>query len=90
MAPTSEDDETRQSKDRESPPSTAPKRHKKSLEDDLICPITHELPFVPVMAEDGRVYERSAIEEYFKKNVEGEVKSPMTGEMIGKGLLPAP
>ena len=25
---------------------------------DLLCPITQELPFDPVMAKDGKIYER--------------------------------
>mmetsp|Transcript_30212 Transcript_30212/g.88352 ORF Transcript_30212/g.88352 Transcript_30212/m.88352 type:complete len:299 (-) Transcript_30212:377-1273(-) len=32
---------------------------------EYLCPITRELPVDPVMAEDGRIYERSAIEKYF-------------------------
>ena len=31
--------------------------------DELVCPITHELPIDPVIALDGRIYERSAIME---------------------------
>jgi U-box domain/Sel1 repeat len=64
------------------------KRQKKSPEDDLICPITLELPWDPVTAEDGRVYERTAIEEHFKGQC--YPKSPMTNEKMGKRLLPAP
>ena len=30
--------------------------------DEFLCPITHSLPLEPVLAEDGKVYERSAIE----------------------------
>ena len=33
----------------------AKKRQKRCPSDDLICPITLELPYDPVMAEDGRV-----------------------------------
>ena len=53
--------------------------------DELVCPITHELPVDPVTAEDARVYERSAIEEWLEKNA----KSPHTNEPMGKKLLPA-
>ena len=53
--------------------------------DEFCCPITQELPIDPVTAEDGRVYERSAIEEWFKTNA----KSPHTNEPMGKKLLPA-
>ena len=35
--------------------------------DDLICPITLELPFDPVTADDGFVYERSAIEAHIAR-----------------------
>ena len=31
---------------------------------EFLCPITQELPIDPVTVEDGRVYERSAIEEW--------------------------
>jgi len=52
---------------------------------EFLCAITHELPIDPVTAEDGRVYERSAIEEWLEKNE----KSPHTNEPMGKKLLPA-
>jgi U-box domain/Sel1 repeat len=60
---------------------------------DLICPLTLELPFDPVTAEDGQVYERVAIEEYFKNNPltdDNKVQSPVTNELIGQRYLPAP
>lgn len=37
-----------------------PAKKQKSITDDLICPITHDFPFDPVTAEDGRSYERTA------------------------------
>ena len=45
-----------------SPPPTkklavASPPQQKSVADDLVCPITHELPFDPVTAADGRVYD---------------------------------
>ena len=52
---------------------------------EFLCAITHELPLDPVTAEDGRVYDRSAIEEWLEKNE----KSPHTNEPMGKKLLPA-
>ena len=52
---------------------------------EFLCPITQELPLDPVTAEDGRVYERSAIEEWLERNE----KSPHTNEPMGKKLLPA-
>ena len=43
----------------------AKKLKQSNVADDLICPITHEWPFEPVTAEDGRIYERWAIEAHF-------------------------
>ena len=53
--------------------------------EELLCPITQELPLDPVTAEDGRVYERSAIEEWLATNE----KSPHTNEPMGGMLFPA-
>ena len=61
---------------------------RKTIDDgaeELLCPITQELPIDPVTAEDGRVYERSAITEWLQQND----KSPHTNEPMGKRLLPA-
>ena len=33
---------------------------------EFLCPVAHELPIAPVMAKDGVVYERAAIERWFK------------------------
>ena len=38
-----------------------------SMVDELLCPITQQLPVDPVMAEDGRVYDRKAIQEWIDK-----------------------
>ena len=68
------------------------KKYKSALDtmaDEFICPITSELPLDPVTAEDGRVYERSAIEKWFAQRPERRVKSPITNELMGKRLLPA-
>ena len=54
---------------------------------ELRCPITQELPFDPVIAEDGKIYERKAILEWFSKK--DRPTSPSTGAVIGKKLLPA-
>ena len=71
--------------------SSANKRQKKScVTDDLICPITHELPFDPVTALDGRVYERSAMEMHIETCQGGVIRSPITNEPISDVLLPAP
>ena len=56
-----------------------------SMADEWVCPITTELPLDPVMAEDGQVYERSAIEQLIR--VQGEaLKSPMTNLPMGPRL----
>ena len=52
---------------------------------DLVCPITQELPFDPVMAEDGKIYERNAIVEWLGR----ERTSPVTRAHMGRRLLPA-
>ena len=52
---------------------------------ELVCPITFSLPVDPVIAEDGKVYERSAIEEWLKQ----QRKSPVTNLEMGTKLLPA-
>ena len=51
----------------------------------LLCPITLELPVEPVIAEDGNVYERVAIEAQFKVRC----KSPLTNEPMGTKLMVA-
>ena len=64
------------------------RRHKSATEQavaQLVCPITRSLPFDPVIAEDGKVYERSAIEEWLKQ----QGKSPLTNLPMGTKLLPA-
>ena len=59
-----------------------------SIEQALFCPITMQLPIEPVTAADGYVYEKTAIE----KHMAGKRKStsPISGEPMGKKLLPAP
>ena len=52
---------------------------------EFLCPITFSLPVDPVTAEDGKVYERSAIEEWLKQ----QRKSPVTNLPMGTKLLPA-
>ena len=64
------------------------RRHKSATEEafaELVCPITFSLPVDPVTAEDGNVYERSAIEEW----LEQQHKSPVTNMAMGTRLLPA-
>ena len=59
--------------------------------EDWTCPITYALLFDPVEAEDGRLYERAAIEEYLERKANDGmvVKSPVTNEEMGKRLVPA-
>ena len=56
---------------------------------EFVCPITQELPISPVTAEDGKIYEETAIRDWFSKK-DGEPTSPSTGAVIGTKLLPAP
>ena len=53
--------------------------------EEFVCALTYELPLDPVMAEDGKVYERSAIEEWLKRHE----KSPITNLEMGTKLVPA-
>jgi TPR repeat protein len=55
---------------------------------DLLCPITQELPFDPVIAKDGKIYERTAILEWFRKK-DGDATSPSTGKVMDMDLVPA-
>ena len=53
--------------------------------EDFMCPITHQRMTDPVVAGDGRTYERSAIERWFA----GHDTSPMTGSTLpSKDLFP--
>jgi TPR repeat protein len=68
------------------------KRYRQAIDEaveEYVCPITAELPVDPVTAEDGRCYERYAIEEWFSRQPEAQVKSPVTNEPMGKRLFPA-
>ena len=56
-----------------------------SVADEFMCPITQELPVDPVTAEDGKIYERSAIETWLGNNE----RSPSTGASMGTRLFPA-
>jgi hypothetical protein len=58
------------------------------IADDLICPITQELPLDPVIAEDGRIYERAAISQWIYSQG-AKIRSPMTNQPMGPRLLPA-
>ena len=68
------------------------KRYRQAIDEvaeEYVCPITAELPIDPVTAEDGRCYERCAIEEWFVRQPQPQVKSPVTNEPMGKRLFPA-
>jgi len=49
----------------------------------ISCSISKEIMFDPVLAEDGQTYERSCIEEWFRRNQ----TSPMTRQSIGTKLI---
>jgi Sel1 repeat/U-box domain len=79
-------------------PTSTDKRKKKGVKqaktfpcDDLICPITLELPMDPVFAEDGRVYENEAIIRHMSLvGCHGrELKSPVTNAPMGRRLVSA-
>ena len=55
--------------------------------DEFLCPITQELPLEPVMAEDGQVYERSAVEDWLKRA--DPPRSPVTNLRMGPKLVAA-
>ena len=57
----------------------------KSIADEFLCPITQELPVDPVTAEDGKIYERTAIETWLQE----KESSPSTGASMGTRLFPA-
>eukprot|EP00977_Amphora_coffeiformis_P004765 scaffold1019_cov172-Amphora_coffeaeformis.AAC.18 len=70
--------------------TTAPSETR--IADDLTCPITLELPYIPVTAQDGHVYEQSAIQKHFqtRRAQNLPLTSPMTNQRMGDRLLPAP
>jgi hypothetical protein len=53
--------------------------------DEFLCPITLALPLEPVLAEDGKVYEKDAIEAWLKEHQ----RSPVTNLAMGSKLVPA-
>lgn len=52
--------------------------------DEFLCPITLDLMTDPVMASDGYTYERSVIEDWFKK---GHKTSPKTNQTLQYDFL---
>ena len=69
------------------------KKHKSFvawLEEESRCPIYRTFFVDPVEAEDGKIYERAAIEEHFAQHEnDAECKSPLTNVPMGKRLMPA-
>tara|TARA_B100001094_G_scaffold327755_1_gene386661 strand:+ start:769 stop:1596 length:828 start_codon:yes stop_codon:yes gene_type:complete len=59
------------------------------LFNEYVCPITQELPREPCMAEDGHCYDRWAFEKWAQTQKAGELKSPMTNQLMGTTLYPA-
>merc|ERR1712224_380146 len=60
-----------------------------SMPNDFYCPITCEIMSDPVVAADGRSYERSAIQQWLNNNVGTVVNSPMTGAPLAhRALIP--
>ena len=55
----------------------------RAMVETLLCPITSALPVCPVIGEDGRLYERDAIERWF----ESKATSPVTNAEIGTHLV---
>ena len=53
---------------------------------EYVCPLTLELLVDPVMAKDGRIYERSHILAWLSRNA----TSPITREPMGTELTPVP
>lgn len=55
--------------------------------DHLLCKITQELPIDPVIALDGHIYERTAINTWFEQRQ--PTTSPATNASMGRKLVPA-
>jgi len=70
----------------------ANKRNKTAIDEvvkEFICPISLELPVEPVMAEDGRVYNRADIQKHMDNSKIDNLRSPVTGARMGLTLVPA-
>ena len=77
-----------------------PKKAKKSGEngfsqsivETITCPITAALPVVPVLAKDGRIYEKAAIKRWFRQGKSLcpiKARSPITNKEICTDLMDA-
>ena len=60
--------------------------HLHDVVSNVLCPITLSLPIEPVMAEDGNVYELTAIQTHLNNRK----TSPVTNMAMGNKLIPAP
>ena len=58
------------------------------VKDVIYCPITLQIMCEPVVASDGRIYEKTVIEELLQRK-ESNNKSPITGKFLTKTLIPA-
>ena len=58
-------------------------------DEEKVCPVTLQSFIHPVVAEDGHVYERSAIEAWFARN-QRTITSPVTGFPMGQKLIVCP
>ena len=60
---------------------------------EFLCPISFSLPIDPVVAEDGRVYNRADIQQHIDTIQNSQrrkmLRSPITNEPMGSKLLPA-
>ena len=77
------DDDPNKQDDEQKPAAAAAKSKTKSVLETLTCPITLELPLDPVMAEDGVIYERSAMEQHLQNSD----KSPVKNIRMGNSLI---
>tara|TARA_B100000674_G_scaffold493147_1_gene514756 strand:+ start:300 stop:1070 length:771 start_codon:yes stop_codon:yes gene_type:complete len=55
----------------------------------FVCPLTLQLPLEPVTAQDGRIYDRKAMETYIAGFKGPFAISPMTRQTMGKQLTQA-
>lgn len=53
---------------------------------ELVCPLTEQVMIDPVVASDGRMYERTAIKEWMRTHQ----ASPVTSEALQPALVPQP
>ena len=69
--------------------SKLPPSQSNALLEGFVCAITQKLPVDPVLAEDGQVYDRLPLLDWFARNPGPQCKSPLTNEEMNKKLVPA-